>query len=187
VHQLERLALRVAKVVHRAQPGQHVDEHPQRDLKGHLLRARHDLRPAHAVDELADHEHLLPTDDDVADPSHVRVLQRRQAPGVAHPVGDLLVAVHASALHTLDDHDHLATVGLRVEGSTRRHHAGAELAQHAEPLRGGDPAGVGRRRGRQHIQGTPVRRASPMQGEMWDTAGARLDFHGLRSYIRTDR
>ena len=90
VKQLERLALGVPQVVQGAQPGQGVDQDPQRHLEGGPLGGARQLRPAHAVDEVGDDEHVLAADDHVPQAPHVRVLERRHPPGVADPVGDLL-------------------------------------------------------------------------------------------------
>ena len=150
---------------------------------------RAELRPAHAVHELADDEHFLAANDDVAHAPDVRVLQRREASRVAHPVGDLLVAVRLAARHALDDDELRSSVRLRVERRTCRHRLARRARAEVETApRGAYPAGVGRGRSRHHVQGTAYTAPAGIarcRGKCRRKAAQRpLDFLPARDYIR---
>jgi cytochrome c oxidase assembly protein subunit 15 len=155
MEQFERLPLGIAEVVNGAEAGQHIDEHTQGNLEGGRLQGRHELRPAHAVDEVADHEHVLGPHHHFANAHDARVLERGKATRIAHPVCDVLIAMVPTARYALDDDQPGAIPRRRLERGPGRNDARAKLTEQLEPLRARRPARAMRIRNHLALERTP--------------------------------
>ncbi len=140
VHDVERLALRVAHLVERAQPLEQIDDDPEppRERNRHpLLRASAlDLGKYLAVDPVGHEEHRARPQDDVAHGDEVRVTQMGEALGVAKELRRRLGA-HACLVRpgslARQPVDHTERVfgasRLRIDRGVRWQRPRAELAE----------------------------------------------------------